>query len=142
MLPSIALQKIHSYDAPGGSGNGKSIDISGDTAAFGRTKGGQELSLLDLRHASSGPLALLSGQKISATVDRLMADAGSVIALTADPDREAIIYSSSSNRPSLEKIGEFDLPERAAGILCSEGIAYVAVRDPKHPIAVLKLEHR
>lgn len=42
-----AIVRVGGFDAPGGSGNGKSLFVSGDKLFFGRTLGGNEFYVLD-----------------------------------------------------------------------------------------------
>lgn len=55
-------QKIGSYNASGGSGNGKSLAIVGDALHLGRTVGDTEYFILDISNPTANSLAILGQQ--------------------------------------------------------------------------------
>ncbi len=145
------LEKIHEYDAVGGSGNGRSMDVLGDFLVFGRTKGGEELQLLSVPifepkgvSTTSSTTKILASKKINASVDAVIADAENILVFAFDAVRELQIYQQKNSvlfgGVGLEKIAEFDLPNRVAGAVCINKSLFVAIKDSQYPLAIISNE--
>ncbi len=143
--PSGGLSLLYagSYDAPGGSGNGRSIDIFGNTLVFGRSKGGNELELLSfsaIDTAGAGQWNATASLKLSASIDNVIADKEQVFVFTSDPLRELMIFKPELNSEgftNLRKIADVDLPARTASAVCDGPVLYVALQSNEVPLVAI-----
>lgn len=58
------IHKVSAFDAPGSSGNGKSLDIVGDELSLGRTTGGTEFYSLNTSEPLANPLSFIASQDL------------------------------------------------------------------------------
>lgn len=132
----ITLTTIFSYDAPGGSGNGRSIDVYAENAIFGRSEGGEELSVLN--GFSNKNISSLHDIKINASVDTVVAEGSYVFVFTADPNKELMIFSTKlddkGNIASLVKVRDINLPARVADFVCDNSFLYIALQSNTVPV--------
>jgi hypothetical protein len=137
--PSV-MRQVGQYDAPGGSGNGKTIDIYNDQLFFGRTLGGNELSLLNLnRSSTSTEITKVADSKISGTIDALIAAKNRLFVLTSQAQKELQIWNIDANGNVLSLRQAIDLPSRAVGIGCSGPYVYVTLGS-HIPLLIFKSE--
>jgi hypothetical protein len=127
MIFNLLLVPIAQYDAPGGSGNGKSIDIFNTDIYLGRTLGGNELMKLD------SYLLPLHDARIGATVDGIISSRDFLYVLTSNSEKELQVWRKSD----LTLSQTIDLPSRALGIGCSGQYLYVAM-GTKTPLLIFK----
>ncbi len=128
---SAALQLVTHYDAPGGSGNGKSVEIVNDDIYLGRTLGGNELMHLSVedQYESSASMTIVkkSDAKIGATVDAMIASENSLFVLTGHSQKELQVWKNVEGSDQLFLGQTIDLPARAVGIGCDGQYVYVAL---------------
>lgn len=127
MIFNINLEPIAQYDAPGGSGNGKSIDIFNNDIYLGRTLGGNELVSLDTN------LSSLHDARIGATIDGIISSRDFLYVLTSNSQKELQVWRKSD----LTLSQTIDLPARALGIGCSGQYLYVA-KGTNTPLLIFK----
>lgn len=129
---SSTFNLISQYDAPGGSGNGKSIELFNDNIFMGRTLGGKELSWLSYLNTNldappmSPQIALDNEQKIGATVDGIISSNNTLYIITGHAQKELQVWKKDVYTKTLSPSQTIDLPSRAVGIGCSENYLYVA----------------
>ena len=127
MVFNLHLETTAQYDAPGGSGNGKSIDIFNNDMYLGRTLGGNELVGLDTY------LSPLYDARIGATVDGIISTRDFLYVLTSNSQKELQVWRKSD----LALSQTVDLPSRAVGIGCSGQYLYVAM-GTKTPLLIFE----
>lgn len=146
----VSLPQMGEYDADGGSGNGKILEKVGDNFIFGRTKGGEELSLLsiatstsDINASSTLKLDKIFGQKITASIDAIAGDLRNTIAFTSDPDKSLIIFdtktaSEDKSPQSLNLVKNLSLPSRVTDIDCANNSLYISLKNNSYPLFIMK----
>ena len=145
-------QKVATYDAPGGSGNGKTFDIQNQKLLLGRTRGGNELLALNLIQNSSGStsnnalnpissIELYAEQKIGWSIDRIAAFRDSLantylLLLTNDSQKELQIYKYRADHgpEGYNLIYSYNLPSRATDFACSKKALYVSIENLDTPL--------
>ncbi len=143
LLPSLplpqTLTKSAYYDAPGGSGNGRSADIAGDRIIFGRSKGGNELEVMK---SVTEVQEEINTYKLSASVDNVITDTDQTLVFTSDSSRELQVFENekdaSGNVTALNKVAEFNLPARTADAVCVGDKLYVALQSPVTPLVIIR----
>lgn len=139
-LPSIKM--IAQYDAPGTTGNGKSIEIKNDSVYVGRTVGGNELIQLsrpkyeDLSVSTTTSLAITFETKIGATVDDMIASRDYLFILTNNSTKEFQVWRR--NASSLTLVQTIDLPARAVNLGCTKQGSIVVALGTNDPLLVLE----
>lgn len=124
--PSALLLPINSYEAPGSTGNGKSLDVVNMNVYLGRTLGGNELIELVLGSTSAASLKKTKDAKIGATIDAMVASKDYLYVLTANSGKEfQIWHRDASSSWSLSSF--IDLPGRAVALSCAQGRIFVAL---------------
>jgi len=143
----INLKMFASYDAPGGSGNGRSFDTFGNLSWFGRSLGGNELMLLEASTSTStmpgssqaqatdqfSSLAPVAQFKENASVDMIIADKDQSLVFTSDQNRELQVFKLRT-AGNLQKMADIDLPTRVADAVCLDNMLYVALKSTSTPL--------
>ncbi len=113
-------QKIGGFDAPGGSGNGKSLARDRQTLFLGRTVGHNELFALNIEN----PAAILvrSSMAVSESINAMVASTGRLF-LTTNTKFEVINTENSG----LSLIGTVTLPAKPTGITCNGKSLYLSI---------------
>lgn len=130
------------YDAPGGSGNGKRLEIYNNEIYLGRTLGGQELNVLTyMSNTSTNPIQLVTSVQIKASIDGLVSSKDYIYLLTSDSTKELQIWKKQFNaKGEVNKLSfskGYDLPSRATGITCSGTYLYISL-DSNEPLRIFK----
>jgi hypothetical protein len=109
-----SLYQLGNFDAPGGSGNGKSLNAIDNTLALGRTVGGQELYQLNL----VDPLrpSLLSARDLNTSINALAASPTWLFLGTTDAVKTLQIWNTNPSQFSLNKY--LHLPDKATALAC------------------------
>lgn len=123
-----ALKSIGQYDATGGSGNGKSIEVVNEDIYLGRTLGGNELIKL------TDKLTKVVDVKIGATVDAMIASKNQLYVLTGHSQKELQVWNTEGGLTLNQTV---DLPARAVALGCSGEYLYVAL-NTHEPLMIFK----
>ena len=123
---SLLLTPINSYEAPGSTGNGKSLDVVNNNIYLGRTLGGNELIELESGTSSASLINKTKDIKIGATVDAMIASKDYLYILTANSAKEFQIWHRDPG-PSWSLSSYIDLPSRAVALACSSGRIFIAL---------------
>lgn len=129
-LSGEGLTEIYTYDAPGLSGNGRSMDIYQEGIFFGRSRGNEELEYLEI---DSGSFVSKDSLKIGSSVDVLITGRDIHAILTSNIEKE-LQFISQNTFGLLEHSGSVDLPERAVDALCIGLDMFVALQSTSTPI--------
>lgn len=155
-------QKVAVYDAPGGSGNGKVLEVQDNKLLLGRTKGGSELLSLNIitditqgiAQDSSSTLPVFKfesyvEQKIGWSIDKMASFRDSfsedyLLLLTADSQKELQIYKyktdthlAQSNR-NYSLVYSYNLSSRPTDFVCSKNKLYVTTENINAPLAIFE----
>lgn len=109
--PAAPLQQ-NGFDAPGGSGNGKSLSLMNTSLFLGRTTGSNELYWLN-----SSDLAEVNHLNLNTSVIRLSALPGWLFLATPDTNKTVRLWQLSP----LEEVRSLAFPNRATGMACGLG---------------------
>ena len=159
-------QKVATYDAPGGSGNGKVFDVQDNKLLIGRTKGGNELLMLNIMtdinqsmnqyatQNSSSSLPIFEFEpyierKIGWSIDKMASFRDSfskdyLLLLTADSQKELQIYKykkdsyAALNHGDYSLIYSYNLPSRLTDFVCSKNKLYVTAESINAPLVIFE----
>lgn len=123
--------KIGTYDAPGVLGNGRSMDIVGDHIILGRSKGGDEVSLLHFPSPS-----MSASTKIGASVDMSLLSLNKLLVFTSSSLKRIVEYSVGTS--TLTPRISFANNSRTAGAYCADNTLYVTMQSTSTPLIVFK----
>ena len=123
------------FDAPSGSGNGKSLDIFGDQIALGRTIGDRGLYLLNL----SDNLREISSINIEGSINDLINSAGYIFIATTNPKDIFQIYEVSTS--TLNRINHTKVSSnlKIAALDCDKKSFFLLTEDPTSPLITIEL---
>jgi hypothetical protein len=114
-----------SYDAPGLSGNGRSFDWWANRALFGRSKGNNELSLLNVIQIESSTTISSSAEfKIQASADALVLGDTYALVLTSNLQKTLELFTVTAS--GFNEIAHLALPTRTHQIACYGDYLFIA----------------
>lgn len=116
------LRQIGGFNAPGGSGNGKSLDVIEQQVFFGRTLGGTELYILDA--TNPGTIRDLASNDINTSVNDLAAVPNWLYLATTDPGKTLQIRTSNL---TLHK--SLALNAKATNLACNKDKLYATAEN-------------
>jgi hypothetical protein len=126
------LSYIDSFDAPGGSGNGKSLVFHNDSLLLGRTLGGNELYYLN---AGALPgISLFSFQNINTTVSSIIASGDFLFLGTSDAEKEFQIWNRGTSTISF--LNSIDFPSKILAMDCDQEVLYT-LQEGNDPLRIL-----
>jgi hypothetical protein len=144
---TLEIQKTTPYDAPGYSGNGRSVAFFGDDLIFGRSRGGEELNILSIFRIDPGndlgttAPVLSKSLKVGASIDSIIAASTSVFQVTSDKDKEFQLIAHGIDKQGAPHIaGYIDLPARANDFMCIGDAVLVGSLDPLYALVVIKIK--
>lgn len=124
------LQKVGEYDLPGGSGNAKVLTLFGDYVYVGRTKGGNEFTVLRMLRQNTNPMSRfvplfvpVFSYKIRWSIDSILKSQKYTMLFTADEYSEFQLFESSGNTETSQEhtlLLKVDLPDRVSGAVCTK----------------------
>ena len=114
-------KKIGGFDAPGSSGNGKSLARDRNTLYLGRTVGKNELFALDITDPNA--IAAQSSFPVSDSINGIVASIGRLFLIT-NSKFEVI---DSVDPTHLKIIGSVSMPAKPSGISCSGKYLYLSL---------------
>ena len=127
-----AIQELPGFDAPLGSGNGKSIQRYGDLLIVGRTLGGKELYILS---ATTSAPNIIGSADLNTSINDFATRMPLLFAATIDGTKEFQVWNMQSIRsPSL--LSSLDLSVRATSIDCYRDAIFVTTEGTDSLIAI------
>lgn len=117
------MQRVGGFDAPLGSGNGKSIQIVGNKLYLGRTIGSREFYILDITNPIS-PVALGS-YDVNASINDLVVAGNYAFLATSEANLEFQVFNISVPA-SPTRLGKYNYSEHATGIDYEDDWIYVS----------------
>ncbi|MBU3668374.1 MAG: hypothetical protein FGM57_00215 [Candidatus Taylorbacteria bacterium] len=126
------LNKIYTYDAPGFSGNGRSLDIYKEGVIFGRSRGNDELAYLS--------------EEDNSLISKMSAKVGSSIDIIISGEEKHIVGTSNSNQElqifdtDLKKVTGMDLSGRVTSALCVGDELFLGINSTTTPLTILSHE--
>lgn len=122
-------QKISQYDLPGGSGNAKTLAVFGDNLYVGRTKGGNELTVLSMINSQrSITFKDFTNKKIGWSIDSMLNFEKYTLVFSADEYKEFQLYELNNMGNFLMRLA-LDLPARVNSALCFKNTIWVTFKD-------------
>jgi hypothetical protein len=115
------IQKVAGFDAPGGSGNGKSLARGGDIIYLGRTIGKNELFALNFNQVSS--VSNLGSYTVSDSINTMTA-IPNILFIGTNNKFEVL---STEDLKKISPIKFIDLPSKVTGLSCSGKILYLSL---------------
>ncbi len=117
------MQRVGGFDAPGGSGNGKSIRIIGNKLYFGRTVGNIEFYILDVSDPKN--LSILGSNNVNSSINDLVVAGDYAYLATGEAGSEfQILDVSNPANPTL--LGKFDFTDKPTGIDYENNLIYIS----------------
>jgi type II secretory pathway pseudopilin PulG len=117
--------QVGGFDAPGGSGNGKSLATLGTTVFLGRTIGGKELYILQ---ADTLPITELSKQDLNTSVVSMAAVPSWLFLASTDTAKSLQIWNTSdTGHPLLAK--SLALSSKVNALACGRDKLYLATSN-------------
>ncbi|MBP9748213.1 MAG: hypothetical protein KBD17_01135 [Candidatus Pacebacteria bacterium] len=117
------MQRVGGFDAPGGSGNGKSIRIIGNKLYLGRTVGNIEFYILDITDPKN-PSILGSNNINSSVKDLVVAGDYAYLATSESGSEFQILDISDNSNPIL--IGKYNYSSGSTGVDYEDNLIYVS----------------
>lgn len=128
------IKLVGGYNAPGGSGNGKSFVRTGLRLYLGRTVGNDELYVLHIGNINPDALA---SANINSTVNGLVSMGNLVFLSTTDSAMEFQVWQLSENESAFTKLSQLDLPAKATFIDCEGQTIYLTNEDPSKGLMII-----
>jgi hypothetical protein len=148
---SVSIYKVGTYDAPGLSGNGRSLDFINDSLLFGRSRGNEEFNILRMFSTSTQNsletfrIEPVKSLKVSASIDSIITASSSAFIVTSDQAKEfqLIAYGAGAgiNTNTVSRVGYLDLPSRANDFICVSDTVFVGSVDPVHTLVRIKIKN-
>ncbi len=120
------LSEIGGYDAPQGSGNGKSLTMENNMLFMGRTVGDKELFVLDVTDPAHP--TFVSSHDFNTSIDRLVVSGKYVFVGGYETGKELQIYSYQNKNLTLLKT--FSLGSRITALSCERNTLFAGVDNP------------
>ena len=119
------INKISSWNAPGSSGNGKSLYQDGQTIYLGRTLGNGEFSILDV--ASSTEIKSLLTLSLKTSVEDILIASTTAFLATLDTAKQFQVWNVTDKaRPILES--SIKLAASPVALACDGQTIYIATK--------------
>lgn len=117
------MQRVDGFDAPGGSGNGKSIRIIGNKLYLGRTVGNIEFYILDITDPKNP--SILGSNNVNSSINDLVVAGDYAYLATGESGSEFQILDISDdiNPVLLEK---YNYTENSTGIDYEDNLIYIS----------------
>ncbi len=122
------ISEIANFNAPGGSGNGKSLYQDGETIYLGRTFGNSEFSILDVKNDDKNVLKVSNNSSISlkTSVEDILVASTTAFLATLDPARQFQIWNvSDQSKPIFQD--SLQLPASPVALACDGQSIFVAL---------------
>ena len=117
------MQRVGGFDAPGGSGNGKSIRIIGNKLYLGRTVGNVEFYILDISDPENP--SILGSNNVNSSINDLVVAGDYAYLATGETGSEfQILNISDDANPTL--LGKHNFTDEATGIDYEDNLIYIS----------------
>jgi hypothetical protein len=128
-----AIRQIGGFDAPGGSGNGKSLSRFTSTLYLGRTVGGNELYSLNIENPNSPQI--LGSKILGTSINGLAVADNTGFLITNDTNKKLQIWSM--NEPNNMNLKSTLSPAGTlTGIACQHNTLYITTSNPDGVVIV------
>lgn len=125
-IPS-SIRQVGGYDAPGGSGNGKSIFRTAQTLYMGRTLGGNELTILNAENPSS--LSLIISKALGTSINGITGTPAQQFLTTNDSNKKLQIWQTLSPT-SVNLLASINPNGTLTSIACQRNSIFVTTSSP------------
>jgi hypothetical protein len=117
------MQKIGSFDAPGGSGNGKNVKILGDKLYLGRTVGNIEFYILNINDPTN--ISILSSYDANTSINDMViaGDYAYLVTSTSNSEFQILDISDSAHPTS---IGKYNYGDKITGIDYENNLIFIS----------------
>jgi hypothetical protein len=135
------MSKVGEYDLPSGSGNAKVLNIFGDNLYVGRTKGGDEFTVLKISRQNQSPVSPFSPiftpvfkTKIKWSIDSILKSDEYTMLFTADDYFEFQIFERTGDGVDITNAEhvlryKMDLPDRVSNVACMKNAVWMTFKN-------------
>jgi hypothetical protein len=127
------IVEIPGFDAPGSSGNGKSIGRKNGKIFLGRSLGNIELYVMDIDNINTP----ITNQDINSSVNDISIIGDYVFLATTDTTKELQIFKILSNPTSLVLQSSLDLPAKATSVDCEDNNLYITTDNGNYGLLII-----
>ena len=117
------MERVGGFNAPLGSGNGKSLKIVGNILYLGRTVGGKEFYILDI----TNPIAptIVGSYDVNSSINDLVVAGRYAFLATSEANREFQVLDMY-NPATPVFLGKYNFSEKATGIEYEDNLIYIS----------------
>lgn len=128
------IKFLGGFNAPGGSGSGKSLARSGSHMFLGRTIGGSELHVLDVENISGGTVA---SRDIGSSINGLVVKGDLAFLATTDAGKEFQVLKGARDLTGFTPVANLNLAARATALDCEGQLLYLTSEDRSQSLVIL-----